>query len=618
MNKLIRFGSTYTMPGRAYQPGRPAYTSYATYNYVSTAPQVYGALPAGWVYVQVPTVLPDGTTIINTYPRWTGAGVGSTSPSIAGGNTSTATSIVISTFHPAIPEVLATPTTRVDDPPLGWTSFGHSIKAVRGGLRATFKVPKKTAGIAVGITPTTAPVPGYTHLRNGFVFTGAAAVNLVTGASYGAYDDADTFEVRLRQTTVTLHKNGSLLATEDARTAPGEQLYLGSAMYGAGDFVDSPTLIEEQFGTSTATLHPLTANSGAAGKINSVARFQPLTATSRAGNSSRATLTGMHAQSSDRAYGGSLATLAALEVSSYGGTIGVVPQNTSYAQFSGLAAASLLLVGETGTSTAAMSGLRGLSADRPYGSSVARLQPLIASSREDASDMRTLLSGFSVGVEMRGFSTEALSFLPSVLFGVEMEAFQEADAKVLESIMVGVELRAEGGSETVDVRESFLFGIELTAPGAHLEVWAVNVEGYGSTSYANFPFNSFARIGEHYYGAKEDGLFQLGGDTDSGALIRSAFSPGKLDFGTSQNKTIVETWLGAKSATAMACTLTAEGKQYLYTADSFTSDELEQHRIKFGKGLKANYLRPTFYNQDGADFEVDALEFAIATLSRKR
>jgi hypothetical protein len=169
----------------------------------------------------------------------------------------------------------------------------------------------------------------------------------------------------------------------------------------------------------------------------------------------------------------------------------------------------------------------------------------------------------------------------------------------------------------VDIRDGFTFEVLLSTPGADMEAHAINLDGYGSTAYVNYAFNSMARIGGRYFGAKLDGLFLLEGKTDAGAPIRGAICPGKLDFGTPQNKTVVEAWMGSRSDGALLMKLVADKEEYLYEFGSYTEDEFAEHRVKFGKGVKANYFTPVIYNEDGEDFEIDALQFEIATLSRK-
>ena len=51
------------------------------------------------------------------------------------------------------------------------------------------------------------------------------------------------------------------------------------------------------------------------------------------------------------------------------------------------------------------------------------------------------------------------------------------------------------------------------------------------TEYANFAFNSYARIGGNYFAASNSGLYRLEGDNDAGAQISAHILTGMLDFG---------------------------------------------------------------------------------------
>ena len=47
------------------------------------------------------------------------------------------------------------------------------------------------------------------------------------------------------------------------------------------------------------------------------------------------------------------------------------------------------------------------------------------------------------------------------------------------------------------------------------------------------------------------------------------------------------------------------------------SPEMQQQRITTGKGLKTNYITAQFFNEDGADFEIDSVRFFVADLTRR-
>jgi hypothetical protein len=159
-------------------------------------------------------------------------------------------------------------------------------------------------------------------------------------------------------------------------------------------------------------------------------------------------------------------------------------------------------------------------------------------------------------------------------------------------------------------------GVAMGEPGKNLSVWSVNPES-GSAAYENFPFNSFARIGGRNYGASEAGIFELVGDDDAGAPVRASINLGKRDFDTPALKGISYAYLGVKSTGQMVVRVTTpEGESYLYqtrSADAFMATQ----RADFGKGLRAHYLELEIYNQDGADFTLERMEFVVNELKRR-
>jgi hypothetical protein len=148
------------------------------------------------------------------------------------------------------------------------------------------------------------------------------------------------------------------------------------------------------------------------------------------------------------------------------------------------------------------------------------------------------------------------------------------------------------------------------------EVWVVNTESSASTTYEGFGFNSFGKLRGKYYGARADGLYLLGGDTDNGEPIQASMAFGKKDFGTTAQKAISAAYLGLASTGTIWLKVIVDGKEYLYRTTRADA-ELTTQRIKTGRGLKANYLSFELYNDDGADFELESVEFELAQLSRR-
>lgn len=156
----------------------------------------------------------------------------------------------------------------------------------------------------------------------------------------------------------------------------------------------------------------------------------------------------------------------------------------------------------------------------------------------------------------------------------------------------------------------------MNADDGSATVWVVNTKNGGTTRYANFPFNSFAKIGASYYGVKRDGLYKLDGPSDAGAPIAAAVNLGNNNFDTSKEKSLSNCYLGVASNGAVVLKVVANGQTYYYTARN-SSTVLETQRIDLGKGLRANYFELELQNYNGGAFELESIEFTPIPLSRR-
>ena len=164
-----------------------------------------------------------------------------------------------------------------------------------------------------------------------------------------------------------------------------------------------------------------------------------------------------------------------------------------------------------------------------------------------------------------------------------------------------------------------LAGGKIGQRSAVLRTYAMSLQGGGTTEYKEFPFNSFAKINGQYYGASEEGLFLLEGNTDNGAPIQSEFGFGEFDFGTPKMKTISYCYLGtAAGSMKMRVYSHVNGKPagYEYKA-RLHGRSIREVRFDLGRGLKSTYVMPTFYNANGHDFEVDHVRFLVSNSDRR-
>ena len=193
------------------------------------------------------------------------------------------------------------------------------------------------------------------------------------------------------------------------------------------------------------------------------------------------------------------------------------------------------------------------------------------------------------------------------------------------SLLVNIAL-AEGVSFEDDNLLQLIFdgriaeGVDITAgyvaPSGAFTSWAINTRTTGITEYQNFAFDSLIQFGRKSLGANASGLYELDGDTDAGDPIIASFLSGFMQLGGSHFKAFKAAYLGVATPGGqfMLKLITGEGATYVYTV---TARPMHTTRVNFGKGLRNRYFRFELQNIDGADFNLDNVEF-IPLVSHRR
>lgn len=472
---------------------------------------------------------------------------------------------------------------------LGWNAGGRSIAFFTADGSAEFKARINIIGAIVGLnvddgTPVT--YNGNT-INYGFLLArGVAKIiqNGVVGASVGTYTESTVFKIQRTGTAISYKMAGVEVAT--ATGAPTTATWLEAALYSGTDEIFDPVL--------TQTSAPdLTAGTGTLA----------------------ATLAPLAMQAADYEYSVLNAILEPLAMLASAGeptpSYGILAGNLAPFSFAGN-----MLTGEKGQISAVLEPLKMLAADHPYGEMFLTLPPLTADmSAYEGNTNATMGSMAFMGstmspesflvATMRSDGTWSASMVPNALVDADMLSSANAGSTMAANAIVQAIMVSIGQS-----------GTTLGVPDSDSETWVINLATRGTTTYTNFGFNSFAQIGGKFYGAGPQGIVALEGDTDNGLPIAASISLGELDFGTALKKTVSHCYVGMAGEGPLYVKLVVEGVEYLYKAESF-SERLRQHRVKFGKGLRENYITVEIHNVDGNDFEVDTVEFHLADLTRR-
>jgi hypothetical protein len=152
--------------------------------------------------------------------------------------------------------------------------------------------------------------------------------------------------------------------------------------------------------------------------------------------------------------------------------------------------------------------------------------------------------------------------------------------------------------------------------------WVMNTEGEKPLSeYTGYNFNSFCRVGDRFYGAGDDGLYLLEGDTDNGEPIDAAIRTMMIDFGSPVQKRVRNAYLGytASGKLLLRVRTVDQGQmnEQWYEAQELPAQAPREQMVRLGRGLRSRYWQFELINIDGADFEIDTLELHPVYLNRR-
>lgn len=257
-------------------------------------------------------------------------------------------------------------------------------------------------------------------------------------------------------------------------------------------------------------------------------------------------------------------------------------------------------------------------------------------------------TGFFVGTSascgiLAGGGPDAFQYIPKADFGAVPGAATFVDGNLYKdgaigSRMLPMWLSTRGicvgmpGLEVLNLTRSG-YGFPIGARGAALFVpeenrfiavsdggpgITMNAEVQALTTFSNFNYNSMARFDTRSFGANDNGVFELVGDTDNGAPIAAQISFGVTDFGSSFMKGLDRMYVGVRSVTPMSVEVKLEEKTaYQYVLDARPDERMDTQRVKTGKGLEGRYWQFTLRNTLGGDFQLDVVDVQSKQMTRR-
>ena len=163
------------------------------------------------------------------------------------------------------------------------------------------------------------------------------------------------------------------------------------------------------------------------------------------------------------------------------------------------------------------------------------------------------------------------------------------------------------------IEEGVSFALRMNVEGEERIAYVINTTTKGVTSYQNYPFNSFAKIGGRFYGMADDGIRELEGSDDDGAPINWRWRLAQSALGTINEKRMQHAYLGFCSNGALRLQVivtdpkTRKKEAHYYKLAAQPADAPVVGRLGIGQGLKTVYWGFGMEAIDGATFQMDLL-----------
>lgn len=238
--------------------------------------------------------------------------------------------------------------------------------------------------------------------------------------------------------------------------------------------------------------------------------------------------------------------------------------------------------------------------------------------------------GFSEAIESAGVAqadfasvfTAACTAADAVLAEAALSDGITLSAMVEDEALAGSEVLTQ--AELVQhIRSDAAVVLHFQLDDGRYTAWTMNADSRASTRYENYPFNSFMRIGGRHYGMTDTGLCRLGGDTDNGDPVRATIRLGLSNLSSRAVKHVPSVYLGysAKGDLLLRAIVTdhLDGRRiaHTYRLHAQGAASTREGRVKLGRGLSAVFYDFEVENLNGADFEIESIEFMPVIVTRR-
>lgn len=171
----------------------------------------------------------------------------------------------------------------------------------------------------------------------------------------------------------------------------------------------------------------------------------------------------------------------------------------------------------------------------------------------------------------------------------------------------------------VELLDTVGFAVRFDTGSERFAGYTLNLRNAAVSEYENFHFNSMALVGGRAYGAREDGVYLLEGDTDAGDPIQAFVRTGVLNLESLSH--VTKAWIGLTSSGDMIFkTITTDGgkkKEHWYRMEPRPQGAPVESRFNPAKGVTSTFWQWELANVDGAYFELDMLKVWPLSIGRR-
>ena len=499
------------------------------------------------------------------------------------------------------------------DMQMGWSGGAAGIPVLESDGRIEWMAPQTVSGVVVGLNDADigAHYVDFEHslfMTNGSIQVRELGVWKATGPTYS---DCDVLAIERQLGVVDYLKNGVSFYTSLAPSAGMRQFDV--SLYMGDDNIYNPAIIDYHIGQGATELRAIESMGGDYAYSQGITSLHQIESEGSDPPRNATVLRAIEGLGGDYAYGEGRAALH--PITSYGEDGFLEPSYSfGHAVLAPIVSGGMGYTGTVGGGDTALHPIESLGSETSYGEGRSVLHPITSYGEDEGYDSATMHADLWIVEQLAAPVVVYVVISEGMTIASVVSVSSLMDAAMQENLTLSLQMSLSGIiSATID--ELITIGVLAPIFADPSMVWVVNEQGQ-STRYENYPFNSFARFGERYYGAAEDGIYLLEGENDQGSPITATIGFGQQQLGSPKLKNLSNCYVTASSDGKLQLRVEAEGKVWVYTARS-SSEELKTQRFDLGRGLRANVFTFDLSNASGDDFELASIDFLAAESKRR-